>query len=197
MSQPSTEQTPAGQASAPSNANPPATDRGKRWRDGEFDEERATRLIANLEQQVETLREKATKHDEAERAKLGDVERLTAELKEATDGRSKAEVKLAKITAGVNAGLSIAQSQRLSGEKPEDFEADAKAFAEELGIKTPGAPAADAEAETEESSGKKDISNHRSSAPTQQPADATPRGGRAAEAEPDEDLRKILDEIPR
>lgn len=196
MSQPSTEQTPAGQEPAPSNANPSATDRGKRWRDGEFDEERASRLIANLEQQVESLREKASKHDEAEKAKLGDVERLTAELKEASDGRSKAETKLAKITAGVNAGLSIAQSQRLSGEKPEDFESDAKAFAEELGIKTPSDPAA-GKADDEKPKGEKDISNHRGTAPTRQPSDATPRGGRAAEVEPDEDLRKILDEIPR
>lgn len=196
MSQPSTETTPAGQAPAPSNATPPATGEGKRWRDGEFDEGRAQRLIANLEQQVESLRDKASKHDEAEKAKLGDVERLTADLKEATDKATKAELTLARVTAGVNAGLSIAQSKRLSGEKPEDFEADAKAFAEELGIKTPSADAAPKD-DAEKPSGEKDISNHRGTSPTQQPADATPRGGRASEVEPDEDLRKILDEIPR
>lgn len=207
MSQPTTEPTQPDQASGSPQQTPPAQP-GQRWREGEYDPARAASLIANLEKERDALKDRATKYDEAERAKLGDVERLNGDVASLTSRAEKAERELAQIVAGVNAGLTVAQSKRLSGEKAEDFEADAKAFAAELGIKAPGETTdTGTTTSTEEPPAQtgKDISNHRGStstgaaapAPTQRPADATPRGGRAPEAEPVEDMRAIVDAIPR
>ncbi|MFE1935394.1 hypothetical protein ACFW95_34495 [Streptomyces sp. NPDC059474] len=52
--------------------------------------------------------------------------------------RDAAVAELARIRAGLAAGLTPEQSARLQGSTPEELEADAKAFAAELGA---GAPA--------------------------------------------------------
>ncbi|MEY2241593.1 hypothetical protein AB8A21_01305 [Streptomyces sp. BF23-18] len=48
---------------------------------------------------------------------------------------------LARLRAGLTAGLTVEQSARIQGATPEEMTADATAFAAELNVTTPAAPA--------------------------------------------------------
>ncbi|MGW0419471.1 hypothetical protein [Streptomyces sp. NPDC003015] len=50
------------------------------------------------------------------------------------------ELELARLRAGLAAGLTVDQSARLQGATPEELTADATAFAAELGAVNSGAP---------------------------------------------------------
>ncbi|MEU4170444.1 hypothetical protein AB0F46_26655 [Streptomyces sp. NPDC026665] len=51
-----------------------------------------------------------------------------------------AELALARLRAGLTAGLTVEQSARIQGNTPEEMTADATAFAAELNVTTPAAP---------------------------------------------------------
>lgn len=198
MSQPSTEpittpappagQGPTGTPAAP--AQPGATEVPTGW-DGPFDAARAKAAIEAGRREAAELREKARKFDEAERAKLSELDqhRNTATTERAR--ADAAELTIARLKAGLAHGLTEAQASRLTGTTPEEILADGAAFAQELGI-TKADPAAAPGGETPP---EKDITGNRSR-PTQQPV-VTPRGGTDPSSEPEPDLEKIASEIPR
>jgi len=199
MSQPSTEPIvtpapPAGQGStgtpaAP--AQPGATEVPTGW-DGPFDAARAKAAIDAGRREAAELREKARKFDEAEKAKMSELDqhRTTAQSEKArADGL---ELTAARLRAGLAHGLTEAQANRLTGNTPEEIHADGAAFAQELGI-TKADPAAAPGGETPP---EKDITGNSRQRPTQQPV-VTPRGGTDPSSEPELDLEKIANEIPR
>ena len=54
--------------------------------------------------------------------------------KQAEDRASQAELALTRLEVAIEAGLTPSQAKRLTGSTKEELEADAKSFAEELGI---------------------------------------------------------------
>ena len=196
MSQPEIEpdkSNPGGQEPSPQ----------KPWGDdANFDPEKAWKLITDLraqkndpvaQRELQELREKAGKFDEAERAKMSEIDRYKTSAGSEKERADKAETTVARLRAAIKHGLTEAQAARLSGTTPEEIMADGEAYAKEIGI----TPAADADDEppADEKPPAKDITSHHR--PTQQPEPATPRGGRTPAAEPEEDLSEIIASIPR
>jgi len=195
MSQPAIEPIttpPADQGPAPSPrpaAQPAAT--GPAGWEGPFDAERAQKAIEAERAVSAGLREKARKFDEAEAAKLSEIDQHRNTATTEKTRADAAELMVARLKAGLANGLTEAQALRLTGTTPEEILADGAAFAQELGI-TKADPAAAPGGETPP---EKDITGNRSR-PTQQPV-VTPRGGTDPSSEPEPDLDKIINEIPR
>lgn len=197
MSQPSTEpittppapgQGPTGTPAAPAQTG--AT--GPAGWDGPFDADRARKAIDAERATSAAAREKARKYDELQQAQLSDVERHQTAAATEKARADKAELTIARLEAGLEHGLTKAQASRLTGNTPEEILADGAAFAQELGIVKADPAAAPV---GEETPPEKDITGNRRT-PTQQPV-VTPRGGGNPSAEPEPDLEKIANEIPR
>lgn len=198
MSQPAIESDPT--ITDPASQEPAAK---KPWGDDkDFDPEKAWKLIQDLRTQkndpaaareLTELRAKAAKFDEAERAKMSELDQHKSTAATEKARADKAELDLARLTVGMEHGLTVAQAARLSGSTKEEIEADGPKLAAELGI-TKADPAADPAVDPE-TPPEKDITGN-TRRPTQQPV-VTPRGGTDPSSEPDPDLDKIVAEIPR
>lgn len=193
MSQPTPEPTPAGQEPAPAAPTPAQPEVKKPWGDdSNFDPEKAWNLVENLRKEKVALQEKAAKFDEAERAKMSEVDQHRTAAEENKTKATKLERENAQLRAVLKyPGMTEAQAKRLTGETPDEILADAAEFAKELGLTTGDNPNPEAEPEKPQ----KDITSHHR--PTQQPEPVTPRGGRTPSAEPEEDLSEIIASIPR
>jgi hypothetical protein len=199
MSQPATEPntTPPADQGPATGTTPPAQPGGVAptgW-DGPFDAERARKAIEAGRREAAELREKARKFDEAEKAKMSELDQHKSAAEEHKAKATTLERENAQLRAVLKyPGMTEAQAKRLTGNTPEEILADAEEFAKELGL-TAGA-AADPAVEPEPAQPQKDITGNSRTRPTQQPT-AVPRGGTDPSAEPEPDLAKIASEIPR
>lgn len=80
--------------------------------------------VGDLQKQVDEKDPDAATKVAAERDKT----------KQAEDRASQAELALTRLEVAIEAGLTPSQAKRLAGSTKEELEADAKSFAEELGI---------------------------------------------------------------
>lgn len=93
---------------------------------------------AAAEAKVKEYEAKAT---EAERAKLGETERLTLERDEHKTAAQAAQSKLDRLEVALEKGLSLAQAKRLVGKTRDELEKDADELLEMFGAKGKTPPA--------------------------------------------------------
>ena len=142
---------------------PAFADRKWPWTQGEVDEEKAAKLIYDLRADLEKATEKKTTDKTeidrltgelqeakaaveaaatAEPAKDAEIGRLTRQVREletkAGEISPVAQLQIDKLEIALSTGLSKSQAQRLVGKTREELEADAKEYAKDLGIETPG-----------------------------------------------------------
>jgi len=102
--------------------------------------ETARRSLKNKEEEAQRVHSKLKKFEEAEdekrKAELSEIDRLKAELKETQKLLKKTEAEALKRSIAEKTGLPAALALRLTGETPEELEADAKALLEALPKKT-------------------------------------------------------------
>lgn len=118
----------------------------------------------------DSLKEKAGKYEQLEDEKKTEAQRLAEDRDGHKSRAEKAEAELMRLQVGLDKGLTPAQAKRLTGSTKEELEADADELIATFG------------GSNKEPEGK-----------------PTPRlrGGGDPEEEPDEDLSKILDDVPR
>lgn len=118
-------------------ATPPA-DAAPKW-EGDFDPERAARLIANVREEAKgyksALSEVQTKLAAFEQAQLSEAEKLAQRASTAETELSKARRELAVRDALTDHGLPKSAARFLTGETAEEIADAAKAFAELSGAK--------------------------------------------------------------
>jgi|SRR5690606_23700078 len=103
-------------------ANADGNVKAPKW-DGEFDPDRAARLVANLRSEIDEVRARLRESEAAERAALDRAEKAQRELIEA------------RKTMALRAfNLPASLAKALDGETEVELEASAKALAEELGL---------------------------------------------------------------
>lgn len=142
-----TEPTPAAPAAPETPATPetPAApeapaDSGFKF-EGEFDKERAEKLVTNLKNESKTykqeLAEAKAKLAEHERAKMSETEKLQADYKSATDELAalKREMQLQSVAKKHN--LPEELTQFITGDTAEEMDAKAKLLADKLQPATP------------------------------------------------------------
>ena len=140
--------------------------------DEEFSPEKAWNLIQNLRGDLEKAKPAIARVKELEDASKSETQKL-AEDRDTHKGRAeKAEAQLMRLTVGLEKGLNPAQAKRLVGSTKEELEADADELLASFG------------------------SNGTTSSATTRPREAL-RGGGDPTEEPEPDLRKIADAIPR
>lgn len=96
----------------------------------------AANKVKDLDAQVDTLQKQVDEKDPDAATKVAAEREKT---KQAEDRALKAEQALTRLEVATEAGLTPAQAKRLQGSTKEELEADAKSFAEELGIESSGA----------------------------------------------------------
>lgn len=96
----------------------------------------AANKVKDLDAQVDTLQKQVDEKDPDAATKVAAEREKT---KQAEDRALKAEQALTRLEVAAEAGLTPAQAKRLQGSTKEELEADAKSFAEELGIESSGA----------------------------------------------------------
>lgn len=118
------------------------------WGDGEFDADKAARLVYNLHVDKEALQGKVAeveterqalqgKVDEFETKDLSEIDRLKRENeklkteKPASAGESKETIRL---RVALEKGLTLAQAKRLAGDTEDELSADADAYLQEHGL---------------------------------------------------------------
>lgn len=142
--------------------------------DEDFNPEKAWNLIQNLRSDKESLTADRDKykqaHDEAEKAKLSDLDRATSERDEHKSRAEKAEAQLLRYEVGTAKGLTSAQAKRLVGSTKEELEADADDLLSSFGSEP---------------------------RPTGDKPQERLRGGGDPDDEPDEDISKVVADIPR
>lgn len=142
-----------------------------------FDEERAKAKIAKanseaqgLRKRLKELEEKASKLDELENASKTEQQKLTEQVAALEARAAKAEADHLRLSVGAEKGLSPAQARRLLGTTKEELEADADE------LLTSFKPADER--------------------PGGRPREAL-RGGGAPNEDPEIDVKKIVESIPR
>lgn len=90
------------------------------WEDGEFDEEKAKKLILNLRDEKKTLQDR--------------LKDSNAKSKSAGSEKSALQTENDKLKIQLQTGLNDRQVARLVGDTLEEKMADAEAYAEETGI---------------------------------------------------------------
>jgi|GEM_PF-6471957 len=101
--------------------------------DGDFDAERAKKLIENLRKEKADFQAKATRLDEIEDANKSDLEKWTQKASEFEQRAQAAEAQLLRSQVAAAKGLTPAQAARLSGGNQEELEADADELLELFG----------------------------------------------------------------
>lgn len=121
---------------APAPAAPaaaPAEDATPKW-DGDFDPERAARLVANLREEVKGYKSELAKAreqlSEYERAQMSEQERIAAEAEDARKQLAETRRELAMLKYG----LPEKALKFLHGSTPEEIDAQAKELAETFGV---------------------------------------------------------------
>lgn len=136
----------------PQNTTPPAvqtppaqTDPGKAPTfTGEFDQERAARLVENLRTELESAKAKLKTHEDAGKTELEKLaaraeaaEKLAAENAAALAAKTAADVHAEAVkTAAVAAKLPAEWHEFLTGKTPEELATQAAKLAAQLGIGT-------------------------------------------------------------
>ena len=107
--------------------------------DGEFDAEKAKRLVSNLrgdvdryKVQVADLSEKARKLDDIEESKKSELEKLADKLSTAESRAQTAEANLLRYSVAAAKGVPSDAVDRLRGETEEELAADADKLLELL-----------------------------------------------------------------
>lgn len=143
-----------------------------------FDEDRAKAKIAKANSEAQGLRKrlkeleaKAAKLDELEDAKKSEAERLAETQRSLEDRASKAEADTARLRIAIKKGLTETQAKRLIGSTEEELEADADDLL--ASFKSPDEPG-----------------------PTTRPTERL-RGGGDPTEDPEPDIRKVVESIPR
>jgi hypothetical protein len=132
---PETEPAVTGEATQGTGSTPPATDKAPKW-EGNFDPDRAARLVENLRAELAETKSKLKTREDAEKSEAQKLaERAEAAEKELAQERKVSAVKAHKLPASL--------APYLTGSTAAEIEASAKALAEELGIH-PGAEATEA-----------------------------------------------------
>jgi hypothetical protein len=143
---------PATDGGTASNANEPPTGQAPKW-DGEFNQERAEKLVANLRADMEKLkaaRDAAlAKIAEREDAEKSELQKLQERAAKSEEDLSKAQRALAIRDAADEFDVPKRLRKFISGSTAEEIAASAKELAEEIGSggqtstpALPGRPAA-------------------------------------------------------
>lgn len=131
-------------------------------------------LARKHEAQAKANADKAKKLDELEDASKSEVEKATAKVTEAEKRAQEAELRALRLEIAAEKGLTPAQAKRLVGTNREELEADADELVETF--------------KPDDNGGK-------------QPPPGKPkenlRGGSDPTEDPEPDLRKVVDKIPR
>ena len=113
-----------------------------------FDAARAMALINKLREENKALKPKAKKADDYEaaeqqrrEAELTEAEKLRKELEKTKADLARREHEAMQATIAARVGIPAVFAARLTGETPEDMEADAKAILAEIQRLKPAAPA--------------------------------------------------------
>ena len=107
-------------------STPPATGQAPNW-EGNFDPERAAKLVENLRRERDEARSKLKTREDAEKSDLQKAQERAKELADELAADRKANAaKAYKLPASL--------AQHLTGSTKAEIEASAKALAEELGI---------------------------------------------------------------
>jgi hypothetical protein len=118
---------------APADAGAPPADSAPKW-DGEFDAERAAKLIANLRDEAKgyksQLSEVQTKLSQHEQAQMTELEKAVQRATSAETELSKVRREKAVSEALRDHGLPKSAARFISGETAEEITEAAKAFAE-------------------------------------------------------------------
>lgn len=118
---------------APGNTPPAPTDKAPKW-EGEYDPEKAARLVANLRTELDTVKGKLRTREDAEKSELQRAQERAEEIaRELRTERAKGAAQSHKIPASL--------AKFIVGNTAEEIEASAKALAEELGLPKDEAPA--------------------------------------------------------
>lgn len=88
--------------------------------------------VKDLTGQVDTLQKQVDEKNGPDSTALVEAER--SKTKAAEERAKAAELETTRLLAGLEAGLTPAQSKRLSGSTKEELEEDAKEFAKDLGV---------------------------------------------------------------
>lgn len=138
--------TPMNNETAPANTNEAApggsggttknvTDSSPTW-DGEFDPERASRLVANLREEnkatKKALAEVNAKLAEYEQAKMSDLEKLTLRAETAEKELAEKKRALLVVESARKHNLSDDLMQFITGDTPEEVDKQAQLLAEKL-----------------------------------------------------------------
>lgn len=133
---------------------PPFDEWKRPWQEGEFDAEKAAKLIYNLHKDKETRSERIAelegektelegKVEEYETKDLSEIDRLKRENeklrtgekpKEKPAGGSGDDLRAERLEIALDKGLTKTQAARLVGTTREELEADADAYIEEHGL---------------------------------------------------------------
>jgi hypothetical protein len=139
--------------------------------DEEFSPEKAWNLIQNLRGDLDKAKPAIARVKELEDASKSEAQKL-AEDRDSHKARAEtAEAQLMRLTVGLEKGLTPAQAKRLVGTTKEELEADADELLASFG-------------------------SNSTPSTTTRPRE-TLRGGGDPTSEPEPDLRKIADAIPR
>lgn len=167
---------PAAGAGAPPAVEPPAVEKPAWVTDGTFDAERAYTRIQAMQADLEKARTDRDKykqiHDDAESAKLTDLQRLERERDKHRDAAQSATVELARLRAAMKHGLAEDDLDLLGSGTPDEIEARAARLAERIGATAGGPP------------------------PSRRPAERLRGGGDPTRA-PEVDIREMVSKIPR
>lgn len=131
----STGETPAATADA-SNDRAPVIE-------GEFDADRASRLIGKLRQEIEELKPLATKAKELEDSKKSETQRLQERAESLEKQYAQAQNELLRLKVAAEKGLPPKLAARLTGTNIEELEADADELLNLVATKKPSASAGD------------------------------------------------------
>lgn len=123
-------------------ANPPttdpATDSGKAPKfEGEFDADRAAKLVANLRAELDEAKGKLKTHEDAGKSEL---EKLLARAEKAEQLAADTAHALAVKAAAEAAKLPADLHEFLTGKTPAELESQAKKLAERFGVAGDGTP---------------------------------------------------------
>lgn len=150
------------------------------WNDANpLDPERATKLFQNLHAEREDfktkLAEAQSKLDEAEKAKMSDLDRVTRERDDALKSNTTLELENARLKAAITHNLSEDDLEWISGSTPEEIATKAAKYAERHA--SSGASA--------------------TNSPTSRPREALRGGLTPTEAPTETDPLKLADSIPQ
>lgn len=148
-----------------------ATDAGKKALQAERDRVKA------LEAELKDLKPLAEAAKRAEEEKLGEVEKLTKQLSEATAKADAATAKADRYEVALEKGLNLTRAKRLVGSSRDELVADADELLADLG------PA--------DGKDRKDTKP-----PTDKPSERLSGGG-DPDQPPAVNVRKVVDSIPR